>query len=118
MLPFGTVGLSLAPRGSDERSPAPPDRQSEHERVGHAWLAEEAKRFAGEHVEVKAVNAPSGLSAIQTPDELLRAVQVVVVAIEGTPTPMRRSLAHLAIRVSRRRERDWRFRWSGWAKQA
>ena len=47
------------------------------------WLAEEAKRVAGEHVEVKAVNAPSGLSAIQTPDELLQAVQVVVVAIEG-----------------------------------
>ena len=28
------------------------------------WLAEEAKRVAGEHVEVTAVNAPSGLSAI------------------------------------------------------
>ena len=47
------------------------------------WLAEEARRVAGEHVEVVAVNAPSGLSAIQTPDELLQAVQVVVVAIEG-----------------------------------
>jgi allantoin racemase len=47
------------------------------------WLAEEAKRVAGEHVEVKAVNAPSGLSAIQTPEELLQAVQVVVAAIEG-----------------------------------
>jgi allantoin racemase len=47
------------------------------------WLAEEAKRVADENVEVKAVNAPSGLSAIQTPDELLQAAQVVVAAIEG-----------------------------------
>ncbi len=47
------------------------------------WLVEEAKRVAGVNVEVKAVNAPSGLSAIQTPDELLQAAQVVVAAIEG-----------------------------------
>jgi allantoin racemase len=47
------------------------------------WLAEEAKRVAGEHVEVTAVNAPSGLSAIQTPDELIQAAQVVVATIEG-----------------------------------
>ncbi len=47
-----------------------------------SWLAEEAKRAAGEHVEVTAVNAPSGLSAIQTPDELLKAARVVFDAIK------------------------------------
>jgi allantoin racemase len=46
------------------------------------WLAEEAKRVAGEHVEVTAVSAPSGLTAIQTLDELLQAARVVVVTIE------------------------------------
>jgi allantoin racemase len=47
------------------------------------WLAEEAKRVAGEHVEVTAVNAPSGLSAIQTPDDLVQAVRVVVDTIKN-----------------------------------
>lgn len=47
------------------------------------WLAEEAKRVAGEHVEVTAVNAPSGLSAIQTPDDLLQAARVVVDTIKN-----------------------------------
>jgi allantoin racemase len=47
------------------------------------WLAEEAKRVAGEHVEVTAVNAPSGLSAIQTPEELLQAARVVVDTIKN-----------------------------------
>jgi allantoin racemase len=47
------------------------------------WLAEEAKRVAREHVEVTAVNAPSGLPAIQTPDDLLQAARVVVDTIEN-----------------------------------
>ena len=47
------------------------------------WLAEEAKRVAGEHVQVTAVNAPSGLSAIQTPEELLQAARVVVDTIKN-----------------------------------
>jgi allantoin racemase len=46
------------------------------------WLAQEAKRGAGEDVEVTAVSAPSGLTAIQTVDELLRAERVVVATIE------------------------------------
>jgi allantoin racemase len=49
------------------------------------WLAEEARRVAGEHVEVTAVNAASGLSAIQTPDDLLQAARVVVATIEAHP---------------------------------
>jgi allantoin racemase len=47
------------------------------------WLAEEARRVAGEHVEVTAVIAPSGLSAIQTPDDLLQAARVVVDTIKN-----------------------------------
>jgi allantoin racemase len=47
------------------------------------WLVEEARRVAGDHVEVTAVNAPSGLSAIQTPDDLLQAARVVVATIEN-----------------------------------
>ena len=46
------------------------------------WLAEEAERVAGSRVEVAAVSAPSGLAAIETPDDLLRAAQVVVATIE------------------------------------
>ena len=46
------------------------------------WLAEEAERVAGGRVEVAAVSAPSGLGAIETPDDLLRAAQVVVATIE------------------------------------
>ena len=47
------------------------------------WLAEEARRVAGKHVEVTAVNAPSGLAAIETPDDLVRAAEVVIAAIEA-----------------------------------
>jgi allantoin racemase len=47
------------------------------------WLAEEAKRVAGERVQVTAVNAPSGLSAIQTPEELLQAARAVVDTIKN-----------------------------------
>ena len=46
------------------------------------WLAEEAGRAAGGRVEIAAVSALSGLAAIETPDGLLRATQVVVDAIE------------------------------------
>jgi len=47
------------------------------------WLADEAKRVAGKRAEIAAVNAPSGLSAIQTPDDLLQAAKVVVGTIEA-----------------------------------
>jgi Asp/Glu/hydantoin racemase len=47
------------------------------------WLAEEAKRVAGERVEVAAVNAPSGLAAIETPDDLAHAAKVIVATIEA-----------------------------------
>jgi allantoin racemase len=47
------------------------------------WLAEEAKRVAGGRAEIAAVNAPSGLAAIQTPEELRQAAQVVVGTIEA-----------------------------------
>jgi allantoin racemase len=47
------------------------------------WLAEEAKRVAGGRAEIAGVNAPSGLSAIQTPDDLLQAAKVIVGTIEA-----------------------------------
>jgi allantoin racemase len=47
------------------------------------WLAEEAKRVAGGRAEIAAVNAPSGLSAIQIPDDLLQAAKVIVGTIEA-----------------------------------
>jgi allantoin racemase len=46
------------------------------------WLADEAERVARGRVEIAAVSAPSGLSAIETPDDLIRAAQVVVATIE------------------------------------
>jgi allantoin racemase len=46
------------------------------------WLAEEAKRVARGHVRIAAVNAPSGLAAIEKPDDLLRAAHAVVATIE------------------------------------
>jgi allantoin racemase len=46
------------------------------------WLAEEAERAASGCVEIAPVNAPSGVAAIETPDDLLRAAQVVVATIE------------------------------------
>jgi allantoin racemase len=47
------------------------------------WLVEEARRVAGPLVEVAAVNAPSGVAAIQTSDDLLRAARVIVSTIEA-----------------------------------
>jgi len=47
------------------------------------WLADEAERVARDRVEIAAVNAPSGLAAIETPDHLIRATQVVVGTIEA-----------------------------------
>jgi allantoin racemase len=46
------------------------------------WLAEEAERVARGRVKIEAVSAPSGLSAIETPNDLIRAAQVVVATIE------------------------------------
>ena len=46
------------------------------------WLVEEAEHVARGRVEIAALNAPSGLSAIQTPEELVRAAQAVVATIE------------------------------------
>ena len=47
------------------------------------WLAEETERVASGRVEIAAVNAPSGLAAIETPDDLVRAEEAVVGAIEA-----------------------------------
>jgi allantoin racemase len=47
------------------------------------WLADEAERVARDRVEIAAVNAPSGLAAIETPQDLIRATQVVVGTIEA-----------------------------------
>jgi allantoin racemase len=47
------------------------------------WLAEEAERVAGGRAEIAAVNAPSGLAAIETPDHLEQAAKVIVATIEA-----------------------------------
>lgn len=46
------------------------------------WLAEEAERVAAGRVQIAAVSAPSGLAAIETPDDLLRTAHAVVATIE------------------------------------
>jgi len=45
------------------------------------WLAEEARRVAPEGFEILAINAESGLQALQTPDEVETAARAVVQAI-------------------------------------
>jgi allantoin racemase len=45
------------------------------------WLKDEAERVAQSRFEVAAVNAPSGLAAIETPNDLLRAMEAVVSTI-------------------------------------
>jgi allantoin racemase len=45
------------------------------------WLRDEAERVARSRFEIAAVNAPSGLAAIETPDDLLRATKAVVSSI-------------------------------------
>jgi allantoin racemase len=50
------------------------------------WLADEAKRVAGGRAEIAAVNAPSGLAAIETPEQLVRAAKVIVGTIEADTT--------------------------------
>jgi allantoin racemase len=47
------------------------------------WLAKEAERVACGRVEIGAVSAPSGLAAIETPGDLIRAADAVVGAIEA-----------------------------------
>jgi len=47
------------------------------------WLAEEAMRVAGGRAEIVAVNAPSGIAAIETPEQLARAAKVIVGTIEA-----------------------------------
>jgi Asp/Glu/hydantoin racemase len=47
------------------------------------WLAEEARRVAGDRFEVAAVNAASGLMALETPADVARAAEAVVAAIEA-----------------------------------
>ncbi len=51
------------------------------------WLAEEARRVAGEAFEIVAVNAASGVAAIQTPEEIERAGAAVVSALSSPPRP-------------------------------
>jgi Asp/Glu/hydantoin racemase len=50
------------------------------------WLAEEAERVVGGRAEIAAVNAPSGIAAIETPEQLARAAQVIVGTIEADAT--------------------------------
>jgi len=50
-----------------------------------AWLAAEARRLIGASAEVIAVNADSGLPAIQTPEDLQRASESVVSAVLACP---------------------------------
>jgi allantoin racemase len=45
------------------------------------WLEDEARRVAKSRFEIAAVNAPSGLDAIETPDDLSRATEAVVSTI-------------------------------------
>ena len=51
------------------------------------WLREEASRVAGDAFEVVAVNADSGLPAIQTPAEIEFAARAVLSAISAAPRP-------------------------------
>jgi allantoin racemase len=51
------------------------------------WLREEASRVAGDAFEVVAVNADSGLPAIQTPAEIEFAARAVLSAISAAPHP-------------------------------
>jgi allantoin racemase len=51
------------------------------------WLREEARRVVGDSFEVVAVNADSGLPAIQTPAEIEFAAQAVLSAIAAAPRP-------------------------------
>jgi allantoin racemase len=49
-------------------------------RVTH-WLAEEARRVAGDEFEIVAVNAASGLAAIETPHDIESAGRAVVAEV-------------------------------------
>ena len=51
------------------------------------WLREEAQRVAGDALEIVAVNAASGIAAIQTPAELEIAARAVISAISSPPPP-------------------------------
>lgn len=48
-----------------------------------AWLAEEARRVAPAGVKVEAVNADSGLAALETPEDILAAAVAVAQAISA-----------------------------------
>jgi allantoin racemase len=51
------------------------------------WLGGEARRVAGDAFEIVAVNADSGVAAIQTPAELEIATRAVISAITTAPHP-------------------------------
>jgi Asp/Glu/hydantoin racemase len=51
------------------------------------WLGEEARRVAGDAFDVVAMNADSGLAAIQTPRDIEVAARAVVSAISAAPRP-------------------------------
>jgi Asp/Glu/hydantoin racemase len=51
------------------------------------WLADEARRVAGERFEIVAVNAESGIAAIETPEQLVAAARAVAAAIGAPPRP-------------------------------
>jgi allantoin racemase len=47
------------------------------------WLSEEAERAAGGAFDIAALNAPSGLAAIETPEHAARAAGTVIATIES-----------------------------------
>ena len=49
------------------------------------WFAEEAARVAGDRFEIVAVNAESGLAALQTPEDIETAERAVVEAVRAHP---------------------------------
>ena len=49
------------------------------------WLAEEARRVALPGVEIVAINAASGLAALQTPQDVATAARAVIEAIAAEP---------------------------------
>lgn len=50
------------------------------------WLADEARRVAGAAFEIEAVNAPSGLDALQSEDDIRTAAGAVAATIAGHRT--------------------------------
>ena len=70
------------------------------------WLAEEARRVAGTAIEVIAVNAESGIEAIETPEHLEIAARAVASEVAKHRGASGAVVAASAIPASRRRKRS------------